>query len=131
MKTSDMIESKYLKKENFDDDQTCTIKGIKQENLGREDSPEMRWVIYFKEYPKGMVMNITTIRVLEASFGDETNDWIGKKVTVYVDPSVSFQGRVVGGLRIRVPKPSKTDQNRHGKPQNEANDDLDTSDVPF
>jgi hypothetical protein len=26
-------------------------------------------------------------------------------VLLYVDPNVSFQGRVVGGLRLRVPRP--------------------------
>lgn len=104
MKVSQMIESKYLKKDDFEQDQVCTIKGIKQENVGRDDQPEMRWTLYFNEYAKAMVLNITTIRVLEAAFGDESDDWKGKKVMVYVDPNVSFQGRVVGGLRLRPPK---------------------------
>jgi hypothetical protein len=107
----DMIQSKYLRKEDFEDEAICTIKGVKQENLAKDDQPEeMRWVLYFRDapVPKGMVMNITTIRVLEQAFGGDTDHWIGNKVTVYVDPNVSFGGKVVGGLRLRIPKQSKT-----------------------
>ena len=107
MKVSQMIESKYLKKEDFDDEQVCTIKGIKQDNVGRDDAPEMRWTLYFQEHQKAMVLNVTTIRVLESAFGDESDNWVGQKVKVYVDPNVSFQGRIVGGLRLRTPPKKK------------------------
>jgi hypothetical protein len=101
----DMIQSKYLRKEDFDDDQICTIKGVRQDNLAKDDQqPEMRWVLGFREHPKPMVLNITSIRVLEQAYGGDTDQWIGNKVTVYVDPNVSFGGKVVGGLRLRIPK---------------------------
>lgn len=126
MKTSQMIVSKFLRKEDFDDDQICTIRGIKQENVGKEDSPEMRWTLYFTEHQKAMVLNVTSIRVLEAAFGDESDDWKGKKVTVYVDPNVSFQGRVVGGLRLR---PIKEKVSKAA--QTEPPDDFDKDEIPF
>ena len=82
----DMIQSKYLRKEDFDQDgQICVIKGVRQENLAKDDQQEeLRWVLYFKDapVPKGMVMNITTIRVLEQSFGGDTDHWVGNAVTV-------------------------------------------------
>ena len=100
-KVSDMIISKFLKKEDFDEDQICMIKTVKLDEVAQG---ETKWVLYFKEHQKGMVLNSTTIRVLEQAFGDDSDLWIGKKVMVYVDPNVSFQGRVVGGLRLRPPK---------------------------
>lgn len=103
----DMIQSKYLAKADFDEDQVCTIKGVKQENLAKDDqAEELRWVLYFRDapVPKGMVMNVTTIRVLEQAFGGDTDHWVGNKVVVYVDPNVSFGGKVVGGLRLRIHK---------------------------
>lgn len=100
----DMIQSKFLRKEDFDEDQICTIKGCRLEDVGRDDAPEQRWVIFFREHPKGMVLNITTIRVLEQAFGGDTDNWVGKQATVYVDPNVSFGGKIVGGLRLRVQK---------------------------
>lgn len=121
----DMIQSKYLRKEDFDEDQVCTIKGCKLEDVGREDNPEQRWVIYFREHPKGMVLNVTTIRVLEQSYGGDTDNWIGKTATVYVDPNVSFGGKVVGGLRLRVQKPKAVPKSTV------AELDTDSDDIPF
>lgn len=130
MKVKDMIESKYLRKEDFDEDQICTIKGLKLEDLGKDDKKEERWILYFREHSKGIVLNVTSIRVLEAAYGDESDLWIGKKVTVYVDPNVSFQGRVVGGLRLRPVKPEKAAQNRSSVPQEAIAPELD-DDIPF
>lgn len=126
MKVSQMIESKFLKKEDFEQDQVCTIRGLKQENVGRDDSPEMRWTLYFNEHQKAMVLNVTTIRVLEAAFGDESDEWKGKKVMVYVDPNVSFQGRVVGGLRLRPPKKQPV-----AAAAKVADPDFDDAEIPF
>jgi hypothetical protein len=125
----DMIQSKFLRKEDFDEDQICTIKGVKLEDVGRDDNPEQRWVIFFREHHKGMVLNVTTIRVLEQSYGGDTDHWVGNKVTVYVDPNVSFGGKVVGGLRLRVqrvkasPKPSEA-------PEADPNEQFDDK-IPF
>lgn len=103
-KVSDMITSKYLRKEDFEDEAICTIKGVRLEDLGKDEAKEERWILYFREQSKGMVLNVTTIRVLEQALGGDTDQWIGNKVIVYVDPNVSFGGKVVGGLRLRIHK---------------------------
>lgn len=102
-KVSEMIVSKFLRKEDFDEDRVMTIKGVKLEQMPGE-SGDTKWVLYFKEDHKGMALNMTTIRVLEQAFGDDSDHWVGNRVMVYVDPNVSFGGRVVGGLRLRPPK---------------------------
>src|SRR6185312_16623198 len=81
-KVSDMIVSKFLRKEDFDEDQVCTIKDCLLEEM--QGSNDTKWVLYFKEHAKGMVLNTTTIRVLEQAFGDDSDHWIGNKVKVYV-----------------------------------------------
>lgn len=102
-KVSDMIVSKFLRKEDFDEDRVLTIKGVKLEDMPGDDG-QQKWVLYFREEPKGMALNITTIRVLEQAYGGDSDQWIGNKVKVYVDPNVSFGGKIVGGLRLRTPK---------------------------
>jgi len=102
-KVSEMIQSKFLRKEDFEEDRVMTIRGLKLEDMPGDDGTQ-KWVLYFKEEAKGMALNVTTIRVLEAAFGDDSDMWLGKRVMVYVDPNVSFGGRVVGGLRLRTPK---------------------------
>lgn len=101
-KVSEMIVSKFLRKEDFDEDMVATVRGVKLEDVGNQG--EQRWVLYFREMQKGMVLNVTTIRVLEGAYGDDSDGWVGKRVMIYVDPNVSFQGRVIGGLRLRVSK---------------------------
>ena len=122
-KVSEMIVSKLLRKEDFDEDRVLTIKGVKLEDVGNQG--EQRWVVHFREVDKGMVLNITSIRVLEGAYGDDSDGWIGKRVMVYVDPNVSFQGRVVGGLRLRAPK------QRAAPPPPAAVADEFSDDIPF
>lgn len=102
-KVNEMIVSKFLRKEDFDEDRVMTIRGVKLEDMPG-DSGDQKWVLYFREESKGMALNVTTIRVLEQAFGDDTDQWVNNRVMVYVDPNVSFGGKVVGGLRLRTPK---------------------------
>lgn len=39
-------------------------------------------------------------RVLIAIWGDRGADWVGKSMTLYLDPTVKFGGVAVGGIRI-------------------------------
>jgi len=98
-----MIQSKFLRKEDLDDDLIVTIKTVKLEDMPGDDG-EQRWVVHFRELPKGLVLNVTTIRTLESAFGSDTDQWLGNKVELYVDPGVSYKGKVVGGLRLRARK---------------------------
>jgi hypothetical protein len=126
-KVNEMISSKFLRKEDIDEDVRVTVKGVQLEDI---TDTEQKWVVYFREYPKGMVLNVTTIRVLESAYGDDSDGWIGKVVLLYVDPNVSFQGRVVGGLRIRVPRPTKAAPTRPA-PATEAPPQKDPDDPGF
>jgi hypothetical protein len=42
------------------------------------------------------------IRVLSEAWGDEADNWVGKSVKLYGDPTVKWAGKEVGGLRIRA-----------------------------
>lgn len=45
---------------------------------------------------KGMV------RILAAAWGRESSEWVGKSAKLYMDPSVRYAGKEVGGIRIRA-----------------------------
>jgi hypothetical protein len=102
----DMIQSKFLRKEDFDEDRIMTIRGVRLEDMPADARSEanQKWVLYFREEQKGMALSITTIRVLEQAYGPDSDHWIGNRVMVYVDPNVSFAGKIVGGLRLRTPR---------------------------
>ena len=123
-KIGEMIESKYLKQSDVEDEREFTIRKIGKGNVAREDEPEdIKWMVAFEETKKPMVLNSTNIQLMAKACGSEdTDDWVGKKVTIYVDPNVSFGGKLVGGLRVKVSRPSK-------KPAGKFDDMED--DVPF
>lgn len=105
MKISEMIPSSYLKQSDFDENGIIvTVSHLEEKNVARPDeAPEHKWVVYFNEYAeKGMVLNSTNINLLaKACASDDTDDWPGKEVVVYVDPNVGFGGKTTGGLRIK------------------------------
>lgn len=101
MRTSEMVQSKFLKKEDLPNPRPFTVKGVSLEEVGQGDQ---RWVVWFHEEPKGLVLNVTKIRQLEAAYGMETDDWKGKRVRLSHDPSVVFAGKVVGGIKLETQK---------------------------
>jgi hypothetical protein len=102
MKASDLIESKYLKQSDVDGEMVVTVQSLKKVNVAREDEdPEYRWTVKFQEFAKPMVINVTNIKRLSKALGDDTDDWTGKAVILYVDPDIEFGGNIVGGLRIK------------------------------
>ena len=108
-KISEMIDSKYLKKSDLDDyegEAVVTVVGVKRANIAREDQAEdLKWLIKFKEFEKPMVLNSTNIQLTARACGSEdTDDWKGKQIIVYIDENVSFGGKLVGGLRIKTLK---------------------------
>jgi len=103
-KIGDMIESKFLKKEDVGDGKLLVISGIKQYNVAMQGAEQdMKWCAEFNGDDKPLVLNSTNLHLLEASFGsDDTDDWVGKAIVVYNDPSVSFGGKITGGVRVDV-----------------------------
>src|SRR3990167_8178876 len=102
-RVGDMIESKYLKQTDVHDETLVTVVKVGKANVAREGAePEFKWLIRFKEFTKPMVLNSTNIKRLARACGDDTDEWTGKQVMLYVDPDVEFAGNVVGGLRVRA-----------------------------
>jgi hypothetical protein len=43
---------------------------------------------------------LTVLRLLIAAWTDEAATWVGRQVTLYLDPDVRFGGSAVGGIRV-------------------------------
>jgi hypothetical protein len=105
MKLSDMLQSKYLKKEDVQDEVIATIVKLEKKNVALEDQPpEYKWLLTFEELTKPLILNVTNIRILGKAFGEETGRWMGQQVILYVDEGVTYAGQLVGGIRLRVAK---------------------------
>src|SRR3990167_5465862 len=105
-KTSEMRESKFLKQTDVGRGALGTVDKCVQMNVAKEGvDPEMKWCLTFADIDKPLVLNSTNIQLCEKIFGsDDTDYWHGKRLVLYTDPNVSFQGKLVGGIRVRAPK---------------------------
>jgi hypothetical protein len=102
-KISEMLPSNYLKQADFPEDYIVTVRKIEKKNIAMDGKPaDWKWLAFYDEFEKPMVLNSTNIQLMSKACGSEdTDDWIGKQIIVYVDENVSFGGELVGGLRIR------------------------------
>jgi hypothetical protein len=128
MRIGELKDSKYLKKEDVGQGKLVTVRELKQENVAGDNAPEeVKAVLFFNEFSKGVVMNWTNLQLAaKACDSEDTDDWTGKKLVLYEDPNVSFGGKLVGGIRIRAPKnQGETQENDERNPP-----DFD-DDIPF
>lgn len=105
-KTSEMRESKFLKQGDIGKAVLWSIHGVEKVNVAKEGAdPEHKWALTFHESDKPLVLNATNIAMLEHILGDDTDLWTNKRIVLYVDPTIMYAGKVVGGIRVRAPKP--------------------------
>ncbi len=95
--------SKFLTKDDVGEDGlVLTIKGFRMETLKGDDSEEDKMVLHFMEDVKPMVLNRTNAQLVGVCTGAKTaGEARGKQIVVYNDPTVSFGGKITGGLRIK------------------------------
>ena len=131
-RTSEMRESKFLKQGDVGAGALMTVESCERHNVAKEGAePELKWCLTFSDNDKPLVLNSTNIQLCERIFGsDDTDVWIGKKIVLYTDPNISYQGKVVGGIRVRAPKVKATTAAAPPPPPPPV-EDLTDDDIPF
>ena len=105
MHVSALKESKYIKRADVGNGVLVTITHLTKENVAMENAkPDMKWALHFEEMEKPLILNTTNSQRIAKFLGEETDDWTGKKIVLFDDPTVSFGGEEVGGVRVRAPK---------------------------
>ena len=112
MKQNEMLPSKYLKQSDVDGEVIVTVNAVKRTNVARDDQPaEFKYIVQFSEFDKPFVLNTTNTKRLFKALGEDTDDWIGGSMILYVDENVEYAGEVTGGLRLKAipppPRPAK------------------------
>jgi len=57
--------------------------------------------VIFNEFDKPMVLNATNCKLIAEMYGNIVEDWVGKKVTIYVQEDVKAFGTTTDALRIK------------------------------
>jgi len=101
---NDMFPSKWLAAADLHDtDQTLTVSEVGQEVVGQGDDAETKWVVYFTEVSKGLVLNKTNATSLSLCLGLQTEDWIGQRAVLY-PTQVQFNSKMVDAIRVSEKK---------------------------
>ena len=97
----------FIKKEDLEDDgeRQYTIEDVDVAEFGdaSKGTTERRLQLVMDKDAR-FTLNTTNTRILIKHFTDDPTRWIGKLVILAFDESIQYAGRMVGGIRIRVPK---------------------------
>jgi hypothetical protein len=98
---SEYDQSRFLKADDLDGgERKFKIKNVTAEDLGGDG----KLIVWFTNDKKGLILNKTNNRVLRTAFGDDTAGW-KDQIIILFSMMVSMQGRMVPGLRVRIPPP--------------------------
>jgi len=103
-------ESKYFRASDFSKEIICTVESVDSCEFKNDDgSAAVKPVLHFQDMPQALVLNKTNFTALSLMFGEDTNDWIGAKVSLY--PSrVDFKGKVMPTIKVKR-TPTKANNN--------------------
>ncbi len=95
--------SRFLRKDDVDPEFTFTILDVVEENVSMEGAPdEHKHVVHFDGEEKGFILNWTNAQLVSNALGTTDMDaWPGQRITLYHDPSVSYAGKLIGGIRAK------------------------------
>lgn len=98
--------SSFLKKEDLPRPVKVTIDAWELQ----EFDDKQKLVLSFKGKEKKLAVNMTNAKTIAACLGShDTDDWIGKEITIYNDPTVSMGDKIVGGIRVQYVPPAADD----------------------
>ncbi len=76
-----------------------TIKGVKPYKF--DDGSKL--VVSFEESDKDLISNKTNSSSIAKSYGDDTDNWIGKRIQLYLSET-EFKGDIVDCVRVQGPR---------------------------
>lgn len=102
-KRSDVAKSRYLNQDDLQGKKELhlTVHSFSEEKM--EMSGELKTAMHFAELSKPLILNTTNFDTCEEAWGGDTRGWIGHSVDLYFDPTITYGGKRVGGLRLRPP----------------------------
>ncbi len=93
-------------------DATATIERVEAGKMPVRGSSktERKPVVYFRGSPRGLALNKTNAKTIAAMYGNKTEDWIGKRITVF-PTTTQFGSQTVECIRVRPKVPGTGTKN--------------------
>jgi hypothetical protein len=129
MKISQLFPSKYVKAADLNGKTvTLTIAKLVVEELGHGTERERKPVLYFQKATKGLVLNRTNAMTIAGLYGDESDEWTGKRISIYPTRIRAF-GAMQDTIRVREEIPAQPRPLAVATPIEEAAEIDDAEDV--
>ena len=106
MKMNDAFPGNYLAKDDVAEGVEVCIDRVEVEELNTPDGSSQTKPVLHLHDSKPLVLNKENWQTIADLYGDESDDWAGHWVELYVEANVRFGGKRVGGIRIRSEKPA-------------------------
>jgi hypothetical protein len=110
---SSFDKSAYLRAEDLPTPKKFRIKDATAETIKSERGDEEQLVVWFTNDKRGLILNKTNNRNLRGAFGDDVSGWKDKIIVVF-KTMVDFRGKMVPGLRVRIPAPKQAAASGNG-----------------
>lgn len=103
MKRSDIFPSKYACADDLNGQRVpVTMDRIVLEDVEDDDGKKSSaGIVYFRDMQKGLRLNRTNFDTIAATFGEETDSWPGKEITLF-PTTTTFKGERKACIRIEI-----------------------------
>jgi hypothetical protein len=110
--------SPYLRTSDLsvNEDTVLTIRSYENQDMMAQRKGGRRRVrrpvLYFEERKECLALNNPNGKAICDLYGKEMDNWIGKKISLFVDQSVQMRGDFVFGIRVRLRVITEAEQYR-------------------
>lgn len=108
--------------EGYPEGITVTIASIQVEPVrkppksgkqGEEGETEDEPVLFFKGAAKRLILNRTNADAVASLYGNDTDGWIGKRITLFVQPGIKAFGKTWEAVRVKPMVPPDRNGTKH------------------
>jgi hypothetical protein len=106
MRMRDALPGRYLSGDDLDGEVIVTIDRVVMESFRdpRTRVETRKPVMYFQKAKRGLIVNRTNWRAVADLYGDESDNWIGKRI-VLAPAMVDAYGKQTKAVRVRPTRP--------------------------
>ncbi len=105
MNKNDIFPSKYLSAADLPEEgMTVTIRSVTEERM--QDGERKPIMAFVEAGLKCMIVNVTKWNTLAKLYGDESDDWYGKRIKIRPG-EVKFKGEMVACIDVSSRKPDE------------------------
>ncbi len=106
MNRNDRFPKRFLTKDDVGQGLTACIATVEEQEINSGNGRTEDKTVCLLKDQKPFIVNGSNWDAIADLYGGDDANWSGHWITLYHDPSVTFGGKRVGGIRIKPDKPA-------------------------